>query len=65
MSAPEDRLISDEVVDELQREAVGVLNQHQHFDRMTWKFASGVMALIRDRGARQELAAIRYQDQTK
>jgi hypothetical protein len=57
MSAPEDRLIGDEAVDDLQRHAVAVLTQHQHFDRVTWQFALGMMALIRDRGARQELAA--------
>jgi hypothetical protein len=64
MSAPEDRLIDDAEVEDLQRLAVAVLTQHQHFDRVAWQFALGMLALIRDRRARQELAAIGYREQT-
>jgi hypothetical protein len=56
MSAPEDRLVEDQETEMLQHQALAVLSQHQQFSLIRLQIAFGVLALIRDREARQELA---------
>jgi hypothetical protein len=57
MSAPEDRLIGDEELERLQRDAEDVFTKHS--EPVARQLALGALALIRDRTARQELTAIR------
>ncbi len=58
MSAPEDRLIGDGEADSMEREALLVLAQYQHRNRLTQQLAQSTLVLLRDRSARQELAAV-------
>jgi hypothetical protein len=55
MSAPENRLVDDQEIEPLQSQAITVLSQHQQFSLTTRQFAFGMLGLIRDREARQEL----------
>jgi hypothetical protein len=62
MSAPENRLVDDRDIELLERYASTVLNQHQLFSLVTLQIARGLLALIQDRAARQELETIRHQE---
>lgn len=55
MSAPQDRLLTDAAAERLELEALSVMGAPLSFPAME-SLAAGVLALVRDRQARVELA---------
>lgn len=56
MSSPESRLVSDDVAEGLLEDAETILSAGLAFDSTMRVLAIVILALLRDRGARQELA---------
>ncbi len=58
MSSPHSRLVSDDVAEVLGRDAEAILSAQPPHGPMVRGMAAGIAVLLRDRGARQELAAM-------
>jgi hypothetical protein len=58
MSLPETRLVSDSMAERLGRDAAAILSAELSLDPALRMPAVGVSVLLRDSGARQELAAM-------